>query len=169
MQSSVENILMSLSLCHNMITSWPRSFCNASCMSLSQLEPGKTTIPNFILSILPLSYAQIPITEVDGIQESDPVKDLRQQLFVRVIISSRMKRSQRHQAKHPVHVIDAAIHKNDEQGDDQEQQQQAPPFTDLDQHFVKIALHKITSGDKRQHEQHNADSNKYGRRQGRKI
>jgi hypothetical protein len=25
--------------------------CNASCMSLSQFDPGKTTIPNFIFLI----------------------------------------------------------------------------------------------------------------------
>jgi hypothetical protein len=27
-------------------------FCKASCISLSQLEPGNTTIPNFILFLI---------------------------------------------------------------------------------------------------------------------
>ena len=33
-------------------TPWVEEEAHASCMSLSQLEPGKTTMPNFIISVL---------------------------------------------------------------------------------------------------------------------
>ena len=46
-QSWLENMERSLSLCQSMITSWFKSFSNASCMSRSQFEPGKTTIPEY--------------------------------------------------------------------------------------------------------------------------
>src|SRR5688572_3203360 len=115
MQSSLLNILMSLSLCHNMMTSWFRSFCRASCISRSQFEPGKTTMPNFINTLFLQSYdlhSAQPITEINGISKNYPVKYNGKYSPIRIIICSGMKQRKGHKAKHPVNIVNSTIYKD---------------------------------------------------------
>ena len=71
-----------------------------------------------------------------------------------------MKSSKWHQSKHPVHIVNAAVHKYDENRHDQEKQQKTPALSDLDKHFIQIALNKKATHNKGNYKENNTYGNK---------